>query len=194
MRTASFSDDTLKKEKQAAYTTDTCLVSEANGERRPEAVPLTWVCVPLIYLPRPRYSERSLWPCGTGATQEPVRNAESQALAPQWSRGCVCVGDCLQQTLSRGVSDVSGGIVSLCLLPSFSELLLNALQSSCYVYFFPSQIFGFSPINCVSPHALGCVDSPQITDFRAVSKGREKLGPRTSFQNANAIHYRLQQA
>uniref|UniRef100_A0A452QD28 Uncharacterized protein n=1 Tax=Ursus americanus TaxID=9643 RepID=A0A452QD28_URSAM len=28
----SFSDDTLKKEKQAAYTTDTCLVSEANGD------------------------------------------------------------------------------------------------------------------------------------------------------------------
>uniref|UniRef100_U6CRB7 Collagen type XVII alpha 1 chain n=1 Tax=Neovison vison TaxID=452646 RepID=U6CRB7_NEOVI len=28
----SFSDDTLKKEKQAAYTADTCLVSEANGD------------------------------------------------------------------------------------------------------------------------------------------------------------------
>lgn len=48
--TASFSDDTLKKEKQAAYTADTCLVSEANGERKSETVPLTFTCLPLIYL------------------------------------------------------------------------------------------------------------------------------------------------
>lgn len=39
VRTASFSDDTLKKEKQAAYTADTCLVSDANGERKSEHCP-----------------------------------------------------------------------------------------------------------------------------------------------------------
>lgn len=35
LRTASFSEDTLKKEKQAAYVADTCLKADINGKRNP---------------------------------------------------------------------------------------------------------------------------------------------------------------
>uniref|UniRef100_A0A8C2UR49 Collagen alpha-1(XVII) chain n=1 Tax=Chinchilla lanigera TaxID=34839 RepID=A0A8C2UR49_CHILA len=36
----SFSEDTLKKEKEAAYTADTCLQAEANGKSKPDHGPL----------------------------------------------------------------------------------------------------------------------------------------------------------
>lgn len=38
--TASFSEDTLKKEKQAAYTTDTYVMAEANGKCKSDHCPL----------------------------------------------------------------------------------------------------------------------------------------------------------
>ena len=51
--TASFSEDTLKKEKQAAYT-DTYLVSEANGKSKSDRCPLWPFRLSLICLPRPQ--------------------------------------------------------------------------------------------------------------------------------------------
>ena len=53
--TASFSEDTLKKEKQAAYT-DTYLVSEANGKSKSDRCPLWPFRLSLICLPRPQTS------------------------------------------------------------------------------------------------------------------------------------------
>lgn len=69
-------------------------------------------------------------------------------------------------------------------------MLRKALATFLF-FFFLSKYLGSLPANCISLHALGPVDYPQITDYREVSKERGELGPRTSFQNANAIHYSL---
>lgn len=90
--TASFSEDTLKKEKQAAYTSETSLLLDANGKVkfgscRPCLRPIH---ISFICLLRPQYLKSGLWTSSNGNTWEPVRNAFSQDLG-QTCRGRGCI-------------------------------------------------------------------------------------------------------